>query len=528
MGPQRRDPCGPLDAARRAIRHGSRGPALHGAARRGGARACTAALAAALLAGCASAPVGDRPAPPIPAAFPAAPELGAAGAPPAGGIPPAAAAPAASAATAATTQASAVAPAATAPASAVAWADFVTDARTQALVRQALAANRDLRIAAAHVERARALLGVARADALPGLGVGAQVARSSASDGYSVGLTLANYEVDLFGRVRSLGDAAAARLAASDEARRAAALSLIAAVVDTELALRADDALIAVTERVLASREATLKLVRIKFDGGAAGAPELHANESLVAAARAQHAALQRQRAQRANALALLAGGELPSDLPPPRALADHSFAELPAGLPSEVLLQRPDVRQAEAQLAAAEADIGAARAAMFPRITLTGSIGTASSELSGLFSNAAWSFAGQLLQPLFDAGRNRAALAAAQAARDAAVAQYDKAIQSAFREVADALAARATLAVQLDAQRAQARAEAQRLALVEMMLSHGAASALERLDAERARLAAEQAAIQTELALRQNAVLLYRVLGGGAQVDAGQAGSGG
>lgn len=456
-------------------------------------RAAAAVIAALAVAGCAAPPPGERPAPTLPGAFPQPPQIGSAGDPPA---------------------------VAATPAAAVPWTVFVTDARTQALVRLALAANRDLRIAVANVERARALLGVARADELPGVGVGAQVARSSASDSYSVGFTLANYEVDLFGRVRSLGDAAAARLAASDEARRAAELSLIAAVVDTELALRADDALIAVTERVLASRAATLKLVRVKFDGGAAGAPELHANESLVAAARAQHAALLRQRAQRANALALLAGGELPADLPPPRALADHAFAELPAGLPSDVLLQRPDVRQAEAQLAAAEADIGAARAAMFPRITLTGSLGTASSELSGLFSNTAWSFAGQLLQPLFDAGRNRAALAAVQAARDAAVAQYDRAIQSAFREVADALAARATLALQLDAQRAQARAEGQRLALVEMMLSHGAASALERLDAERARLAAEQAAVQTELALRQNAVLLYRVLGGGTRVD--------
>jgi outer membrane protein TolC len=188
----------------------------------------------------------------------------------------------------------------------------------------------------------------------------------------------------------------------------------------------------------------------------------------------------------------------------------------LPAGLPSDVLLARPDVRQAEQTLIAANANIGAARAAFFPRISLTGSLGVASNELSALFEKGAWSFSGQLLQPLFDAGRNQANLAAAQAGRDIAVAQYEKAVQSAFREVADALAARATLATQLQAQREQAQADAQRLALVEQLVARGVASALERLDAERAQLASRQALLQLELAVRQNAVLLYRVLGGG------------
>jgi multidrug efflux system outer membrane protein len=188
----------------------------------------------------------------------------------------------------------------------------------------------------------------------------------------------------------------------------------------------------------------------------------------------------------------------------------------LPAGLPSDVLLARPDVRQAEQALIAANANIGAARAAFFPRIALTGSLGLASSDLSALFEKGAWSFSGQLLQPLFDAGRNQSNLAAAQAGRDIAVAQYEKAVQSAFREVADALAARATLATQLQAQREQAQADAQRLALVEQLVARGVASALERLDAERAQLASRQAVLQLELAVRQNAVLLYRVLGGG------------
>jgi NodT family efflux transporter outer membrane factor (OMF) lipoprotein len=406
------------------------------------------------------------------------------------------------------------------PASDLRWEDFLADARTRALVRLALANNRDLRIAAANVERARATLGVQRADAWPSIGIGASVSRSPGSDSYSAGLSLASYEVDLFGRVRGLGDAAAARLAASEEARRATALSLVAAVADTELALRADDALIDVTDRVLASREATLRLVRLKFDGGVSAEPELRANESLVASARAARAALDRLRAQRLNALVLLVGQTLPADLPAPRALAAHRLPELPADLPSAVLLQRPDVRQAERQLAAAETDIGAARAAFFPRMALTATLGTASSALSELFERTAWSFTGQLLQPLFDAGRNRANLAGAEAAREAALAQYEKTVQTAFREVADALAARSTLATQLQAQREQAAAEARRLALVEMLLAQGAASALERLDAERARLAAEQAVVQLELALRQNAVLLYRVLAGGTAAD--------
>ena len=397
------------------------------------------------------------------------------------------------------------------------WQDFVADARTRALVTLALERNRDLRVAALAVEQARASLGVARADQLPSVGLGVSASRSSTTDLYSAGLTLASFEVDLFGRVRSLGEAAAARLAASEEGRRAAELSLVAAVVDTELALRADEALLAATAQVLAAREATLGLVRARVQGGVAAEPELRANESLVAAARVSLAALERQRRQRENALVLLAGGPLPAELPAPRPLLEHVLPELPPGLPSDVLLARPDVLQAEQQLVAANANIGAARAAFFPRIGLTGSAGTASTALSGLFEAGAWSFAGQLLQPLFDGGRNDASLAAAQAARSAAVAQYEKAVQSAFREVSDALAARETLATQLQAQREQAAADARRLALVEQLVARGAASALERLDAERVALASRQAVLQLELAVRQNAVLLYRVLGGGS-----------
>ncbi len=445
-------------------------------------RIAATASAVLALAGCSFMPHYERPAAPVAAAFETPGE-----------------------ATAST------------PASALAWRDFIPDERTRALVDMALRENRDLRVALLNVEQARAALGLQNADRLPTVGVGASGTRTSVSSSYTAGLVLSSFEIDLFGRVRSLSAAAAARLLATDEARRSVRLSLIAAVASAELALRADDDLLAVTDQVLAGRVETLRLVRLRFDGGLSGEPEYRAAESLVAAARASRLALQRQRAQNLNALVLLLGQPLPAQLPPARPLAEHRLAALPAGLPSDVLLQRPDVRAAEQQLIAANANIGAARAAFFPRISLTGSVGTASTHLGDLFQNTAWSFAPQLLQPLFDAGRNQANLEAAQAGRDIAVAQYEKAIQTAFREVADGLAGRATLAAQREAQEAQAAAETRRLALADLLLKNGAASALDRLDAERAVLAARQAVVQLQLAERQNALLLYRVLGGGA-----------
>ncbi len=447
--------------------------------------------AAGALAACSFIPTYERPAPPVPEAFPQ---------------------PAASAGT---------------PAPQLAWIDFLHDPRLRQLVQLALDNNRDLRVAVLNIEQARAQLGATRADQWPTVnGVASGSRAPSAANGrmtntFTAGVAVSSYELDFFGRVRSLGEAAAARYLASEEGRRAAQGSLVAAVASADLALRADDELLAVTQRTLQAREDTLQLVKVRFDGGVSAAPELRAAESLAAAARANLAALQRQRALDQNALVLLLGTGLPAGLPVPGPLADTTLADVPAGVPSEVLLQRPDVRQAEQQLIAANANIGAARAAFFPRIALTGSAGFASNELSGLFDNTAWSFAGNLVQPLFDAGRNRANLEAAQATRAIAVAQYEKAIQVAFREVADALAGRATLGEQLAAQQAQAVAEEQRLALAEQLFKGGAASGLDRLDAERSALAARQAVVQLQLARLQNAVLLYRVLGGGAEVAA-------
>jgi len=442
-------------------------------------------LLAAALAACSFIPVQERPAAPVAAGFPL---------------------PAAASGT---------------PAPELAWTDFLADARLKALVELALQNNRDLRIAVLNVEQTRAALGLQRADQLPTLNAGAAASRAPGAgggmvNGYSLGLQVTAFELDLFGRVKSLSAAALARYLASDEGRRAAQAALVAGVAQADLALRADDELLTLTQRTLASRQDGLRLVRLKFDGGASAEPELRTADSLVAAARANLAALQRQRSLDANALTLLVGQPLPATLPAPGAWGQLRLADLPAGLPSEVLLQRPDVRQAEQQLVAANANIGAARAAFFPRIALTGSAGFASNQLSGLFDNTAWSFAGQLLQPIFDSGRNEANLAAARAGRDIAVAQYEKTVQAAFREVADALAGRATLDEQLAAQQALADAEARRLELAELLYRGGVASQLDRLDAERNTLTARQAVVQLQLARLQNAVQLYRVLGGG------------
>jgi len=440
-----------------------------------------ALAAAAALAGCSFIPVHETPPPPVAATW-------------------------AEAGTAAGT-----------PAAELAWADFLTDARIRALVEIALGNNRDLRIAVLNVEQTRALYGVQRADRLPSVGIGANIARGANADAYSVGLAVSAYELDLFGRVKSLSEAALARYLASDEGRRAAQVSLIAAVANAELALRADDEQLQVTRSTLASREESLRLARVRFEAGVAAEGELRGAESLVAGARSNLATLQRQRMQDLNALVLLLGQPLPDDLPAAPPLTALTLAELPVGLPSEVLLQRPDIRQAEQQLIAANANIGAARAAFFPRISLTGNLGTASTDLSGLFENSVWTFTGQLLQPLFDAGRNQATLDATRAAHAIAVAQYEKAIQVAFREVADALAGRATLDDQLAALQAQVQAEARRVELAELLLRGGVASQIDRLDAERSLLIARQAVVLLQQARLQNSVLLYRVLGGGA-----------
>jgi outer membrane protein, multidrug efflux system len=403
------------------------------------------------------------------------------------------------------------------------WAQAFQGARLQQLIPLALANNRDLRVAAANIESARAVAAARDAELWPTVNAGLTGSRAPNASGgitsnYQAGLQITAYEVDLFGRLRSLGTAAQAQLLAAEANRQAVRNALIAAIATTEIALQADEALLRITRDTLASREQSLNLIRQRFEGGITGELDLRAGESALQAARVALAQTQRKRALDENALVLLLGSALPAGLPAPTgALADFEpLAELPAGLPSEVLTRRPDIRQAEAQLAAADANIAAARAAFFPRITLTGSFGTASSQLDGLFKNTAWSFAPSLIQPLFDAGRNRANLGQARAARDAATAQYEKAVQSAFREVADALAGRATLAEQRTAQAALVDAEARRLALAEERYRAGISSSLDVLDAQRSLFTAQQALVQVQSLRAQNLVAVYRVLGGG------------
>ncbi|MEO8280447.1 MAG: efflux transporter outer membrane subunit [Ideonella sp.] len=413
------------------------------------------------------------------------------------------------------------------PVADIAWQDFFVDARLKRLISLALDSNRDLRLAVLAIEQSRAQLQLRRADQLPTVGAGLSASRAPTGNGqssttYTAGLQIAAWEIDFFGRIRSLSEAARAQLLATEEARKTVQISLIAAIAQTHLAMQADEALLAVTRQTLDTRQQSMKLTQLKFDNGATSELELRQAESLLEAARVALAQQTRQRALDENALQLLVGQPLPADLPPLQPLAsgisaDATPAELPAGLPSDLLIRRPDVRAAEQQMVAANANIGAARAAFFPRISLTTSAGFASNELSSLFSGGlAWTFAPQLLQPIFDAGRNQANLQGAQIARDIATVQYEKAIQTAFREVADGLAGQATLSEQARAQAAQTNAEQVRMKLADLRYSNGISSYLDILDAQRSLFAAQQALVQIRLVQLQNRVGLYKALGGG------------
>jgi len=408
-------------------------------------------------------------------------------------------------------------------ASDMAWRQYFVDTRAQRLIELALANNRDLRVAVLNIEQARAQYQVRQADQLPTLNAAGSATRqpagNSISSVYTAGVAVTGYELDLFGRVRNLSDAALASFLGTAEARKAVQISLVASVANAHLALLSDDEQLAITRQTIASREDSLRLTKLKFDNGASSELDYRQAESLLEGAKVTLASLLRQRAQDENALVLLIGQPLPADLPAPLPLAGQQLlAELPAGMPSELLARRPDVRQAEQSLVAANANIGAARASFFPRISLTGSAGLASNDLGQLFKSGsfAWSFAPSITLPIFDAGRNQANLEVAKVNRDIAVAQYEKAIQTAFREVADALAGRATLGEQLRAQQAQAAALQQTAKLADLRYRNGASSYLDLLDAQRSLFAAQQAAVQVQAAQAQNLVTLYKVLGGG------------
>ena len=406
------------------------------------------------------------------------------------------------------------------------WQTFFADARLQQLIRIALDNNRDLRVALLNVEQAKTQVDSHNADRWPTVYAGAGVTRGVASDGsvgnsfnagLSVPATLA-YEVDLFGRLHSLSDAAFAQYLASSQAGRAAQISLVGAVASSYFALQSDSALLDLAQQTVATREDSLRLIQLRFDQGASSQLDLSQAQSLLQSARVSMSQSMRQRMLDVNALNLLLGQAAPVALTAAGTQTPVQMASLPVSLSSEVLLSRPDVLQAEQLLLAAHANIGAARAAFFPKIFLSTSVGSVSNQLEGLFKDGsfAWSLAPQLLLPIFDAGRNEANLAAAKVGRDVAVAQYEKAIQSAFREVADALAGRATLGEQQTAQQAQTRAQRETARLTELRFKNGASSYLEVLDAQRSLFASQQAELQLDAQVQQNLATLYRVLGGG------------
>ena len=456
--------------------------------------ALIAAAASAFLAGCSLIPTYERPAAPVPTTFPGDP------AQPAG---PAAAS--------------------------VPWQDFFADERLQLLINTALANNRDLRVSVLNIEQARAQFQISRASQFPALnGIFSGTRQPSIIDGrlgnsFQVGLGISSWEIDFFGRLDSLKQQALAQYLATEEARKAAQISLIAAVANGWYTLLADDELLELTRQTLVTREDSVKLTKLRFDNGASSEIDFQLANSLAETARASYAQQKRQRLQDENALALLLGAPLPPSVMTTASASSpldsvKGMPELPVGLPSDLLTERPDIRQAEQTLIGANANIGAARAAFFPRITLTAQAGSVSNELSGLFKSGttAFTLAPQLTLPIFDAGANRANLEASRASRDIAVAQYEKSIQSAFREVADALAGRETLGEQLRAQRAQAEAEGVRFKLSDLRYRNGIASALDLLDSQRSLFSAQQLAVQARLLQLQNQVTLYKVLGGG------------
>lgn len=414
----------------------------------------------------------------------------------------------------------------------IAWRNYFADPHLQALIAQALENGRDLRSAVLRVEEARAAYGIQRADQFPTIaaGINGSRARTPAdlsmsgqaqiSSQYQVGVGLAAWELDFWGRVRNLKDAALETYLATDEARRAATVGLIAQVADTYLALRELDERIALARQTIASREESFRIFSRRYEVGAIARIELVQVETLLHQAQTLAAQLEQARAAQAHALALLAGTPL-SPLPEDAHFDDGAVLhDLRVGLPSNLLLQRPDIVAAEHQLRAAHAHIGAARAAFFPRITLTGSFGTASAELNGLFDSGsrAWSFLPSLTLPIFDGGRNRAGLDLAEVRRDLAVVNYEKTVQTAFREVADALSARHWLAAQVRLAQATLVAQVERARLTRMRYDNGSAPYFEVLDAQRDLLAAEQQLVQTRRALLSSRVSLYAALGGGSQ----------
>ncbi len=484
---------------------------------------------AALLTACSMAPTYERPAAPVAAVFPSD-----------------------SAGAASRTSAPLTLAAGARSAVDTGWREYFTDSRLQQLIAASLENNRDLRTAVLRIEEARAQYNIQSADRVPNLNASAAATRAKTpaflsptsettiGKRYDVGVSVSSFELDFFGRVKSLNDAALAAYLATDEARQAAQIALVAQVAQAYYTERAYAEQYALAQQTYEARARTYNLTQQRAEVGASSRLDLRSNETLMETARASALTLARQRAQAENALTLLVGqpagsnagtsgadaarggsaalstaaGAMPSDQ------QIDALSAIPAGLPSDLLTRRPDIRAAEQRLQAANANIGAARAAFFPRISLTAAIGSSSPSLHGLFDSGSgsWSFAPQLTLPIFDAGRNRANLTLTEVRKNLAVADYEKTIQTAFREVADALAARDYLGDQVSAQRAVQDAQADRLKLLQLRFDNGVASSLDVLDAQRELFSAQQSLVQARLLRTTTAIDLYRALGGGLQ----------
>lgn len=417
------------------------------------------------------------------------------------------------------------------------WQQFFVDERLRKVVSLALVNNRDLRIAILDIEKARAEYRIQGAAQFPTIDATAGESASRAPVGgtsgsagvsrqYSVDLGFSAYELDLFGRVKSLKNEALENYLATAETRRSTQISLIAEVATDWLTLAADKAQLKLAGETLVSQQASYqRTVRMHALGASSGL-DLAEAQTLVDSARGSVASYTSQVAQDLDALVLVVGASVPAELQPGAQVQPVSrLADLPAGIPSTVLARRPDVLAAEHTLKAANADIGAARAAFFPSITLTTATGTASSSLSGLFARGSrsWSFAPSINLPIFDGGANQATLNEAKAERSIDVATYEKAVQTAFSEVADALAQRSTLAERLDAQTSLVEATRRSYDLSEALYRHGEDSYLEVLTAQRALYTAQQDLITLELSAQTSLVTLYKALGGGWSESAAQ-----
>jgi multidrug efflux system outer membrane protein len=412
----------------------------------------------------------------------------------------------------------------------VAWRDFFVDEKLRQVIDLALANNRDLRMAALNVQRTQALYRIQRAELLPTVdargtfskervpGILSQAGQPATVELYNVNLGVSSWEIDLFGRIRNLKDAALEQYLATEQARASAQITLVAAVASTWLTLAADRENLKLAQSTLETQQETYEMIRRRAEVGASSDLDLRQAQTRVDAARVDIARYTSQVALDENALTLLVGSPVPPGLLPVELGEVAALKDFTPGLPSEVLQHRPDILQSESQLRAAHANIGAARAALFPRITLTTSIGTTSDQLSGLFTSgsATWAFVPQIVIPIFDA-RSWVAYDVTKVDREIALVQYEKAIQVAFREVADSLAQRGTLGDQLQAQQSLVDASAESYRLSDARFTRGIDSYLRVLDAQRSLYGAQQGLIAIRLARLTNLVTLYKVLGGGA-----------